>query len=59
MDLQLHLTTTIMSFIVVDLQGNGGTMGESVASVEIRGIPKRYRNDISYLVDSRLKQKLA
>ena len=56
MDLQLHLTTTIMSFIVVGLQGNGGTMGESVASVEIRGIPKRYRNDISYLVDSRLKQ---
>ena len=54
MDLQLHLTTTIMSFIVVGLQGNGGTMGESVASVEIRGIPKRYKNYTSYLVDSRL-----
>ena len=59
MDLQLHLTTTIMSFIVVGLQGNGGTMGESVASVEIRGIPKRYRNDISYLVDSRLIGRIA
>ena len=41
MDLQLLQTTTIMSFIVVDLPGSGGTTGESVAFVETLGIQNR------------------